>query len=113
MRIHELKCLTDYFEAVVSGEKPFEVRKDDRSYEVGDYLALNEVLAEGQRLSEELIYTGRCCLVRVTYKLSVPEYCKNGYVILGIIPCNVSTVERIPVPLCGQAPSSGGICTDG
>lgn len=102
MRIHELKCLTDYFEAVVSGEKTFEVRKNDRPYEVGDYLALNEVLAEGQRLSEELIYTGRSCLVTVTYKLSASEYCKDGYVILGISPCCASPLAMSSVPLCGS-----------
>lgn len=31
--IHELKILPEYFEAVVSGDKRFEIRKNDRNYE--------------------------------------------------------------------------------
>lgn len=40
--IHELKILPEYFEAVVSGNKRFEIRKDDRNYKKGDILRLNE-----------------------------------------------------------------------
>jgi len=30
--VHELKIAPIYFEAVISGKKAFEVRKDDRNY---------------------------------------------------------------------------------
>lgn len=119
MRIHELKCHTDYFEDLITGEKTFEVRKDDRFFEVGDYLALNEVQAEGLCVSEELLYTGRCCLVSISYILADSEYCKDGYVILGIRPCRVSQIDHAQrlggissvygVPLCGgPSPGVGG-----
>ena len=38
--IHELKTYSEYFKAVISGEKPFEIRKNDRNFKVGDYIAL-------------------------------------------------------------------------
>lgn len=49
--IHELKILPQYFEAVQSGLKTFEIRKNDRDYKVGDTLVLKEYNNEA--------YTGR------------------------------------------------------
>lgn len=37
---HELKTLPPFFEKVVSGEKTFEVRVNDRDYQAGDFLLL-------------------------------------------------------------------------
>lgn len=37
---HKLKILPEYFEAVKSGSKTFEVRKDDRGFQAGDTLFL-------------------------------------------------------------------------
>lgn len=42
MKIHELKILPEYFDAVISGRKRFEIRKNDRDYKVGDQLILKE-----------------------------------------------------------------------
>lgn len=39
---HELKTWPQYFAAIVAGRKNFEVRKDDRGFEVGDELVLQE-----------------------------------------------------------------------
>lgn len=74
--IHELKTLPEYFKAVADGSKTFEVRKNDRPFHVGDFLALNEY--------EKGDYTGRCLIVRVTYILNDQKYCKNGYSVIGI-----------------------------
>ena len=74
--IHELKIVPEYFDAIVEGRKTFEVRRRDRTYQVGDMLALNEWTGEA--------YTGSSCLVHVTYVLDNENYCKEGYVILGI-----------------------------
>lgn len=41
--IHQLKCEAKYFEELCFGTKTFEVRKNDRDFHVGDYLALNEL----------------------------------------------------------------------
>jgi ASC-1-like (ASCH) protein len=40
--IHELKIDPEYFAAVRNGEKQFELRRNDRNFSIGDYLALNE-----------------------------------------------------------------------
>ena len=82
--IHELKILPEYFQAVITGKKLFEVRKNDRPFKEGDLLALNEYN------SLEHIYTGNSCLVYVDYILSDTEYCKGEYVVMSIKPCFVS-----------------------
>lgn len=73
--IHELKILPEYFHAVKVGAKPFEVRKDDRPFEVGDVLRLREF--DGQK------YTGEEVDVKVSYILRGSEFCKDGYCVLG------------------------------
>lgn len=84
--IHEMKALPKYFSDVLSGRKGFEARKFDRPFHEGDLLALNEF--------ENNAYTGRSCLVYIDYMLSDPEYVKDGYVILGIKPCEVMRVTE-------------------
>ena len=79
--IHQLKIERKYFSQIVDGSKTFEVRKDDRDYQTGDYLALNEV-CEGE-------YTGFSMLVLVTSLLNDPTVCKSGFVIMSIRLCSV------------------------
>ena len=76
MTVHELKQQPRYFDCVVDGSKTFEVRKNDRDYKVGDYLLLREWSVAG-------LYSGRETLVKITYILDSPDYCKEGYVVLG------------------------------
>ena len=59
--IHVLKTWTEYFEAVYAGHKTFEIRKDDRGFQVGDTL----ILRDWDR--NEGNYTGRKLEVEVTY----------------------------------------------
>ena len=40
MRYHRLKTLAPYWERVQSGEKTFEIRKNDRDFQVGDIVEL-------------------------------------------------------------------------
>lgn len=87
MTQHELKILPEYFVAVANGTKTFEVRKDDRLFEVGDILRLREF--DGQE------YTSREVKAEVTYILCDTAYCKADYVILGIKVAQQLAVENI------------------
>lgn len=79
--IHELKILPQYFNAVILGEKTFEIRKNDRPFHKGDLLALNEF--DGQ------YYTGNSCLVYIDYILNDPDYCKKDMAVMAIKACSV------------------------
>lgn len=79
--IHELKTWPLYFASVEDGSKPFEARKNDRNFRVGDVLALNEWEPDRQR------YTGRVLLRRVTYILPGGAFgVEPGYVVMGLGP---------------------------
>ncbi|WP_238662165.1 ASCH/PUA domain-containing protein [Enterococcus mundtii] len=71
---HELKILPEYFEAVISGRKRFEIRKNDRDYKVADQLYLREW--DGEK------FTGDSHKVDVTYITDYEQ--KDGYVVMGI-----------------------------
>lgn len=75
MKIHSLKILPEYFEAVVQGYKKFEIRENDRDYQVGDKLELHEFIPDKG-------YTGDYLMVQVTYMTDYAQ--KNGYVVMGI-----------------------------
>lgn len=79
VHIHELKTHPPFFRAVYTREKPFEVRRDDRDFRVGDSLVLREWDPETES------YTGRSCYRRVTYKLEGGRFgVEPGFCILGI-----------------------------
>ena len=37
---HRIKCELEYYKAVVEGRKKFEIRRNDRDYQVGDFVSL-------------------------------------------------------------------------
>lgn len=100
--IHTVKCYPEHFGKLKSGEKTFEVRKNDRPYVVGDYLAVNEFASADpyEEVFEELLeyfsreadngrYSGDCLLFKITYILDNPQFCKEGMVILGLARCEI------------------------
>lgn len=76
---HKLKILPEYFNAIMSNKKKFEVRKNDRDFQVGDCIELAEWTAETG-------FTGRGIFVIITYILDDENYCKEGYVIFSFTP---------------------------
>ena len=79
-RTHELKTEKEVFEATLAGVKLFEFRKNDRGYDSGHMLALNEWDAAKQH------YTGRAVLVYVTYVLYRGYGIPEGYCIMSLDP---------------------------
>ena len=63
MATHELKIWPEYFEAIIAGTKTFDLRKNDRDFQVGDILWLREWHPNGH------YYSGRETMQRVTYIL--------------------------------------------
>ncbi len=57
-RTHELKTLPKYFVAVAAGRKTFEIRKNDRNFQVGDKVILKEWdgIYTGQQIEAFIIY---------------------------------------------------------
>jgi hypothetical protein len=96
---HELKTWPEFYIPIVSGEKTFELRKDDRGFKVGDILRLREWrrlrivdgIAEGE-------YTGRETRRYVSYVLSGMGL-EPGVVCMGLAPQAADT----PAPQGEQA----------
>ena len=80
---HEVKISPEYFDAVESGVKPFEVRKNDRKFKIGDSLYLREYEPSIPSYTGTP-YTGRETRKIITYILNDANYCISGYVILGL-----------------------------
>lgn len=77
--IHKLKTWPQFFDAVASGVKGFELRKDDRGFQVGDVLLLQECDQLGN-------YSGREVSRLVLYMLNAASFSgiEKGYCILGL-----------------------------
>lgn len=78
MAIHVLKTWNPYFEALWDKSKTFEVRKDDRGFEVWDTLLLRETVMETGE------YTGRLINAQVTYILRDSQLLPDGMVVMAI-----------------------------
>ncbi len=76
-KIHELKTHPGHFTMVQCGDKPFELRKDDRLFHKDDLLILREFDPD------EGVYTGYVACAVVTCVVS-GEWLADGYVALGI-----------------------------
>jgi len=89
MLIHELKTWPEYFQTVKTGIKPFEVRKDDRPFQIGDELLLKEFVPKNyyEDQTQDEYYTGNICHRKITYILRGGNFgLEKGYVILGVAP---------------------------
>ena len=77
MKIHELKTDPEAFGMSFSGCKPWEIRKNDRNFKVGDMLILKETRYTGDEMKKgrPIEYTGRELSRLINYILPVkPSY---------------------------------------
>ncbi|MBO0423420.1 ASCH/PUA domain-containing protein [Enterococcus plantarum] len=70
---HDLKIAPEYFKAVIQGLKTFEIRKNDREFQVEDIVNLKE-FKNGK-------YTGRKLTVEIIYITDFEQ--KENYVVFG------------------------------
>lgn len=85
---HDLKCWPSYFEALCRGAKNFEVRRDDRGFQKGDILKLEEW---DPRPSPHGMgpgpsgFTGNAEVRLISYILTGGQFgIEPGYVVLGL-----------------------------
>ena len=86
---HHLKTDPEVFDDIVSRGKRFEVRFNDRNYQVGDSLVLKKTRHTGEEMKKGALlgYVGAPLYVYVTYILEGPIYgLANGWVIMSIDP---------------------------
>ena len=80
MRIHKIRLNIEFCDAVISGEKSFEIRENDRGYQKGDHIKFLSVEANsGVRAYHEIVKRE----YEITYVLNGWGL-KNGYVAFGI-----------------------------
>lgn len=76
MTTHEVKSWAPFFDAIVDGRKGYDLRKNDRNYEIGDVLVLCRYdIVEGK-------YTGEKCCVTITYMTSNRYPCAYSSLVL-------------------------------
>ena len=81
---HALKTWIPFFQPQEEGDKLFELRKDDRPYNIGDKFLSQEYDSKKNE------YTGRETVYTITYILRDAEFfgLKAGYCILQLKPIN-------------------------
>ena len=86
-RYHKVKCWPEYFDAVKSGDKTFELRKNDRNYRAGDVLCLQAWDPDTG------LYVGAEYEVLITYTTTFVDALKDGFIAMGIRPANLFKVR--------------------
>ena len=84
-KLHDIKILKEYFDAKLAGLKPWEIRKDDRGYEVGDWLRLREIVPVPDSKPVMHQYTGRVLITEVLY-IHRGMGLQDGYIVMSERP---------------------------
>lgn len=78
MKVHNLKCWPQYMPALWSGEKKFEVRVNDRDFQVGDELYLHEWNPETK------LHTGRGARFKITYMVQGAPFLPDNLCVMSL-----------------------------
>ena len=99
MAHHDVKTDSPVFQAMLRGDKNFEVRFNDRDYQVGDTITSHETLHTGVEMKMRhdgrfpgcsvagapLVYTGEEMELVVNYVLAGPVYgIERGWVVMDV-----------------------------
>ena len=90
--IHHLKTWPVFFNMVTKGTKLFEIRLDDRGFEIWDLLHLMEYS------EREKAYTGRTLHAEITSKISISHLVADNlpFCVMGIRPGgSLTSMERV------------------
>lgn len=79
---HELKCEAEFFDAVERGDKTFEIRRNDRNYQVGDTILLRRTADGNPYPYDQNGHFHGPLSFRITYMTDYAQ--KRGFVVLGI-----------------------------
>lgn len=85
---HALKTDPFVFEQVWKGKKPFEIRKNDRDFQIGDLLILKETKFSGEEMAKgsPLIYTGRRVEARISCIIEDYFYgIRENFCVIGLV----------------------------
>lgn len=95
MKLHKLKTEQPHFSNVKYHDgkvenyfKKFEIRKNDRNYQVGDLLLLLEYDSVIQN------YTGDGYFTEINYILNDSQYLQEGFVVLGLTPMVIDSRDN-------------------
>ena len=92
IRTHKLKTWVSYYNEVVANNKLFEVRKNDRNFQVGDLLHLVCTDEKGIAEYDDNGNYTRSCIRKIAYILNGgnfgidPEYCVLGFSVDHLFP---------------------------
>lgn len=97
MKHHDLNCASKQYEPVYKGMMKSIIRYDDRHYNIGDSLTLNE----GDHSIEGFKRTGRNISARISY---IDDFgCQHGYVNLSLSDVGLLVADELPEILKEQA----------
>ena len=78
MKVHETKILFEYYAAICRGEKRFEIRNNDRDYQIGDIVVMRCWNPEKNEYYEK-----EHLVLLITYLLKDIDGIKKGYCAYG------------------------------
>lgn len=88
MKLHELKIKDEYFKEVLRENKTFELRKNDRDYQVGDlihFVDINGYEFDSIHFFETIVFPKKMIFEIIYVLKDVPEYgLDKDYCILAI-----------------------------
>ena len=104
-QVHCLKCWPEFYELMMLGVKPFEYRKNDRCFEVGDDLVEQEWCPRRRG------FTGRVSMWRVNLIVREAPGLPEGYCIMAVSPTAIQ--EKVPSEYHSPQPHIGYLGASG